>query len=272
MIGPHPITRRHEYGPHRQHRPRHRRQSRHRPRRLRGARRPAPAARARGRARSGPFEPVEAGAEVRPVRMDLSSRESIDACVDALDLTAVDLLVNNAGQMTGGLLEEQDMEEVYAMFQVNLVARRPPDAPRAPAHAREGPRHGRQQRLDQRLRATSPPPAPTRRPRPGSSRSRSRCGESSRAPASTCCTWSRRASTPTCSTRPRTSTAATWTPPLGQGRARRVGGEGARGASRPTTTSSGPAGDSPTPSSRPAGPPSLLDAISGRMFSRQPRT
>jgi len=65
------------------------------------------------------FEPL---AGVRPVRMDLSSRESIDACVDALDLAAVDLLVNNAGQMTGGLLEEQEMEAVYAMFQVNLVA------------------------------------------------------------------------------------------------------------------------------------------------------
>jgi short-subunit dehydrogenase len=68
------------------------------------------------------FEPIEGRAEVRPVRMDLSSRESIDACADALDLAAVDLLVNNAGQMTGGLLEEQEMEAVYAMFQVNLVA------------------------------------------------------------------------------------------------------------------------------------------------------
>ena len=67
----------------------------------------------------GAFERIEG---VRPVHMDLSSRESIDACVDALDLAAVDLLVNNAGQMTGGLLEEQEMEAVYAMFQVNLVA------------------------------------------------------------------------------------------------------------------------------------------------------
>ncbi|HXC23724.1 MAG TPA: SDR family NAD(P)-dependent oxidoreductase, partial [Solirubrobacteraceae bacterium] len=29
--------------------------------------------------------------------------------------------INNAGLMTGGLLEEQAIEEVYAMFQVNLV-------------------------------------------------------------------------------------------------------------------------------------------------------
>jgi short-subunit dehydrogenase len=71
------------------------------------------------------FEPVSGGsAEIRPVRMDLSTRESIDACCDALgdDLHAIDLLVNNAGQMTGGLLEEQDMDEVYSMFQVNLAA------------------------------------------------------------------------------------------------------------------------------------------------------
>jgi short-subunit dehydrogenase len=71
------------------------------------------------------IEPPPGGArEVRPVRMDLSSRESIDACADALgeDLARIDLLVNNAGLMTGGLLEEQDMDEVYAMFQVNLVA------------------------------------------------------------------------------------------------------------------------------------------------------
>jgi uncharacterized protein len=61
---------------------------------------------------------------VHPVRMDLSSRAEIDACCDELgdDLTRIDLLINNAGLVTGGLLEEQDMEQVYAMFQVNLTA------------------------------------------------------------------------------------------------------------------------------------------------------
>src|SRR3954463_1716540 len=63
------------------------------------------------------FEPLDGA---RPVELDLSSRASIDAGCD--QLPAVDLLVNNAGQMTGGLLEEQDMGEVYAMVQVNLVA------------------------------------------------------------------------------------------------------------------------------------------------------
>jgi uncharacterized protein len=70
------------------------------------------------------FAPVDGRAEVRPVRLDLSSRDSIDAGCDALgeQLDQIDLLVNNAGLMTGGLLEQQDMAEVYAMFQVNLVA------------------------------------------------------------------------------------------------------------------------------------------------------
>jgi short-subunit dehydrogenase len=74
------------------------------------------------------FPPIErrpGGArEIEAVRMDLSSREAIDASCDALgeDLRAIDVLVNNAGRMTGGLLEEQDVGEVYAMFQVNLVA------------------------------------------------------------------------------------------------------------------------------------------------------
>jgi short-subunit dehydrogenase len=63
------------------------------------------------------FDPIEG---VRPVRLDLATRESIDDCMDAID--DVDLLINNAGLLTGGLLEEQDMDEVYAMFQVNLVA------------------------------------------------------------------------------------------------------------------------------------------------------
>jgi short-subunit dehydrogenase len=73
-----------------------------------------------------PLTPPAGGAgEVRSVRMDLSSRESIDESLAELGaeaLASVDLLVNNAGLVTGGLLEEQDMDAVYAMFQVNLVA------------------------------------------------------------------------------------------------------------------------------------------------------
>ena len=70
------------------------------------------------------WEPVEgARAEVRPVRLDLSSYESIEECTAAMadDIAGLDLLINNAGMMTGGLLEEQDTQAMYSLFQVNLV-------------------------------------------------------------------------------------------------------------------------------------------------------
>ena len=62
--------------------------------------------------------------EIRPVRFDLSSQAEIESCAAELGdtLDQVDVLINNAGLVTGGLLEEQDTEQVYAMFQVNLVA------------------------------------------------------------------------------------------------------------------------------------------------------
>ena len=72
-----------------------------------------------------PVTPPAGGTrEIRPVELDLSSQASIDAGLDGLgeDLGAIDLLINNAGLMTGGLLEDQAMDEVYAMFQVNLAA------------------------------------------------------------------------------------------------------------------------------------------------------
>ena len=68
--------------------------------------------------------PPGGAVEVRPVRIDLGSREAIDASADALGdrLADIDVLINNAGQFTAGLLEEQDMADVYALMQVNLVA------------------------------------------------------------------------------------------------------------------------------------------------------
>jgi short-subunit dehydrogenase len=60
--------------------------------------------------------------EIRPVALDLSTRETIErGCAAIPELGAIDLLVNNAGRMTGGLLEEQELDDIYAMFQVNLV-------------------------------------------------------------------------------------------------------------------------------------------------------
>jgi short-subunit dehydrogenase len=67
-----------------------------------------------------PSPPPGGAREVRVVGLELSSRDSIAA--GAAALPPVDVLVNNAGLMTGGLLEEQDVDDIYAMFQVNLVA------------------------------------------------------------------------------------------------------------------------------------------------------
>jgi short-subunit dehydrogenase len=62
--------------------------------------------------------------EIRAVAIDLGSQDAIEKSLGGLgdDLPRIDVLVNNAGAMTGGLLEEQDIDEVYAMFQVNLAA------------------------------------------------------------------------------------------------------------------------------------------------------
>jgi NADP-dependent 3-hydroxy acid dehydrogenase YdfG len=59
----------------------------------------------------------------KPVRMDLGSRESIDAGCDALgaELDRVGVLVNNAGRFVGGLLESQDPAAYYEMYQANLI-------------------------------------------------------------------------------------------------------------------------------------------------------
>jgi short-subunit dehydrogenase len=72
---------------------------------------------------SVPRSPPAGGArEIRPVRLDLGSRQAIEDGWRELAGEPIDLLVNNAGQMTGGLLEEQDIERMYAMLQVNLAA------------------------------------------------------------------------------------------------------------------------------------------------------
>jgi short-subunit dehydrogenase len=62
--------------------------------------------------------------EIRPVALDLSSQESIEQSVAGLGDGArqIDVLVNNAGLMTGGLLEDQEVDDIYAAVQVNLTA------------------------------------------------------------------------------------------------------------------------------------------------------
>jgi len=74
------------------------------------------------------FEPPEPGGgtralEVKPVRIDLSSREAIDASVAGLgdELGRIDVLVNNAGEFTGGTLDETEIDAIYATVQANLA-------------------------------------------------------------------------------------------------------------------------------------------------------
>lgn len=53
---------------------------------------------------------------------DLSSVASIGNLIEATADVGVDILFNNAGVLTGGLLEKQSEEEIYNVFQVNVVA------------------------------------------------------------------------------------------------------------------------------------------------------
>jgi NADP-dependent 3-hydroxy acid dehydrogenase YdfG len=69
-----------------------------------------------------PIEP-QGAVEVRPVAMDLGSRESIDASCDALgeELGRIDVLVNNAGGFVAGQLETQDLDDIYSLVQSTFL-------------------------------------------------------------------------------------------------------------------------------------------------------
>lgn len=61
-------------------------------------------------------------ASVRILKVDLSDPKNIEQMLKATANEEVDILVNNAGQMTGGLLEDQPIEEIRSMFNVNVQA------------------------------------------------------------------------------------------------------------------------------------------------------
>ncbi|MGK2877355.1 MAG: SDR family NAD(P)-dependent oxidoreductase [Solirubrobacterales bacterium] len=60
---------------------------------------------------------------VTPIAIDLSSRESIDASIAANPeaFSNTDVLINNAGALAVGLLEQLDEQEIYNALQVNLA-------------------------------------------------------------------------------------------------------------------------------------------------------
>jgi uncharacterized protein len=59
---------------------------------------------------------------VKVLDCDLSTRSGVEALAEKMNQYEIDLLFNNAGQLTGGLIETQTIDEIYKMFQVNVNA------------------------------------------------------------------------------------------------------------------------------------------------------
>lgn len=53
---------------------------------------------------------------------DLSIKEDVSVLIEQLREQRIDILFNNAGLLTGGLLEEQILNDIYSMFQVNICS------------------------------------------------------------------------------------------------------------------------------------------------------
>lgn len=61
-------------------------------------------------------------ASVHFLRCDLSNREGVEKLALSMTNIDIDILFNNAGLLTGGLIEEQSLDDIYSMLQVNLSA------------------------------------------------------------------------------------------------------------------------------------------------------
>lgn len=61
-------------------------------------------------------------ASVETYQADLGSKQSISEFLQQISKKQIDILFNNAGQLTGGILEEQPIDEIYSMLQVNVNA------------------------------------------------------------------------------------------------------------------------------------------------------
>ncbi len=59
---------------------------------------------------------------VQILECDLITREGVEALAHKMQNFEIDLLFNNAGQLTGGLIETQSLDDIYKMFQVNINA------------------------------------------------------------------------------------------------------------------------------------------------------
>lgn len=62
----------------------------------------------------------KAGAKsVHVYQVDLSNRKQVENFLNVIQEVEIDILFNNADHMTGGLLEEQSIDEIYSMMQMN---------------------------------------------------------------------------------------------------------------------------------------------------------
>lgn len=59
---------------------------------------------------------------VETLTCDLSHRDQVESLAQELIQREVDILFNNAGLLTGGLIEDQKLDEIYSMLQVNINA------------------------------------------------------------------------------------------------------------------------------------------------------
>ncbi|MCC2679267.1 MAG: short-chain dehydrogenase [Pseudobdellovibrio sp.] len=59
---------------------------------------------------------------VEIVEADLITRDGVESLVKKMSAKRIDVLFNNAGLLTGGLLEDQPLDDIYNMFQVNVNA------------------------------------------------------------------------------------------------------------------------------------------------------
>lgn len=59
---------------------------------------------------------------VEVIESDLSNFEGVEKLAKKINSLKVDILFNNAGQLTGGLIESQPITEIYQMLQVNVNA------------------------------------------------------------------------------------------------------------------------------------------------------
>jgi len=64
----------------------------------------------------------EGAASVVLYECDLSKREQITQFLQKMESVDIDILFNNAGQLTGGPLETQSLDEIYSLLQVNINA------------------------------------------------------------------------------------------------------------------------------------------------------